>query len=143
VVDGVEDEHGDDERQEQSTTKIGWSGLPTVQHGLLGIPPRACDVRRCEGGACHKRGAPYQRQTKGRRGDVRQGGNNFLLGSSAAAERNHNDESIPFWWIIWRGRGGFGGCCHGQGLRRRPAMGGLCFSRDSEAETRGEEDGVY
>jgi hypothetical protein len=56
VVDGAEEEHGDDERQE-STTMMGWSGLPTVQQGLLGIPPRACDMRRCEEGVCHKRGS--------------------------------------------------------------------------------------
>jgi hypothetical protein len=71
VVDGVEEEHGDDKRQEESTTVMGWSGLPTSQQGLLGIPPWASDVRRCEG-ACHKRGSKgagsLPATTKGRTG---------------------------------------------------------------------------
>jgi hypothetical protein len=101
VVDGAEDEHGDDERQEESMTMMGWSGLPTVQQGLLGIPPWASGDEGKEGAASNGKEASFLRGTQ-------EGDDDGLLQTiewmheqwSAAEKSDHDDEGTPFWWKL-------------------------------------------
>jgi hypothetical protein len=87
---------------------MGWSGLPTVQQELLGIPPWASGDEGKEGAASNRKEASFLRGTE-------EGNDDGLLQAiermherwSAAAKSDHDEEGTPFWWKLKGVLGGY------------------------------------